>query len=74
MHYDSTYIHDHKFTTFEQTGIYSFQRSKFIFYNEEPNPEYAPYRNKLRIVRTAKPPTKPTSHKGIRPVFDIKSS
>jgi len=42
-------------------------------YSEEPNPEYDPYINKLSIVITAKPPTKPTSHKGIRPVLDIKT-
>ena len=41
-------------------------------YRDEPKPEYAPQKNKLSIVITAKPPTKPTSHKGIRPVFAIK--
>lgn len=43
-------------------------------YSEEPNPEYDPYINKLSIVITAKPPTKPTSHKGTLPVFAIKKS
>ena len=43
-------------------------------YSEEPNPEYDPYINKLSIVITAKPPTKPTSHKGTLPVLDIKNS
>jgi|TARA_B110000116_G_scaffold198104_1_gene172867 hypothetical protein len=52
----------------------SFGNSKFIGYSEEPNPEYDPYINRLTTVRAAKPPTKPTSHKGIRPVFDIKNS
>jgi len=45
-----------------------------IFYNEEPKPEYEPYINTASIVITAKPPTKPTSHKGIRPVFAIKKA
>ena len=43
-------------------------------YNDEPKPEYEPQINKESIVITAKPPTKPTSHKGILPVFAIKSS
>jgi hypothetical protein len=30
--------------------------------------------NKLSIVITAKPPTKPTSHKGILPVFAMRKA
>lgn len=41
------------------------------FYNEEPNPEYAPQKNRDKTVKAAKPPTKPTNHKGIRPVLAI---
>ena len=41
---------------------------------DEPNPEYAPQKNKESIVITANPPTKPTSHKGILPVFAIKKA
>ena len=43
-------------------------------YNDEPKPEYEPQINKESIVITAKPPTKPTSHKGILPVFAIKNA
>ena len=43
-------------------------------YRDEPKPEYEPQINKESIVITAKPPTKPTSHKGILPVFAIKNS
>ena len=43
-------------------------------YNDEPKPEYEPQINKASIVITAKPPTKPTSHKGILPVFAIKKA
>ena len=42
------------------------------YYNDEPKPEYEPQINKLMIAITAKPPTRPTSHKGILPVFAIK--
>ena len=45
-----------------------------IDYNDEPKPEYAPQKNKESIVIAAKPPTKPTSHKGILPVFAIKKA
>lgn len=43
-------------------------------YSDEPKPEYEPYINKEIIVIIAKPATKATSHRGILPVFDIKSS
>ena len=47
-------------------------KSKLLDYNDEPKPEYEPQKNKESIVITAKPPTRPTSHKGILPVFAIK--
>ena len=43
-------------------------------YKEEPKPEYEPQINKASIVITAKPPTKPTSHNGILPVFAMKKA
>ena len=43
-------------------------------YSDEPNPEYAPQKNKDSSVIAAKPPTKPTSHNGILPVFAIKKT
>ena len=45
-----------------------------LFYYDEPKPEYEPQINKERIVITANPPTKPTSHKGILPVLAIKNA
>ena len=49
-------------------------KSKLLDYNDEPKPEYEPQKNKESIVITAKPPTRPTSHKGILPVFAIKKA
>jgi len=45
-----------------------------LFYKDEPKPEYEPYINTPSIVITAKPPTRPTSHNGILPVFAIKKT